>query len=169
VLRWCTVQSELQLLITSWCISVPEIVKLGQQLSPAACEGASADRWTADSALGEALHLGVPGVMGLRLVLDVGARRTGGCIRAMSEQSIFMVGEAARDESTELFAERAASAPLLPSCAEMELLSAFTFCMVRSRLLSFRNGQRVIPCARQIFFSDVRHMPICCATCFSGR
>jgi len=107
--------------------------------------------------------------MGLRLLLDVGARRTGGCIKALSEQSIFMVGEAARDESTELFAERAASAPLLPSCAEIELLSAFTFCMVRSRLLSFRNGQRVIPCARQIFFSDVRHMPICCATCFSGK
>ena len=105
-------------MITSSCILAPEIVKLGHKLSLSAadCE----DRCTADSALGEALVFGVPGVMGVRLLDDAGARRTGGCMSVLSEQSILMeVGEAARDDSTELFADRTASVPLLPICADI--------------------------------------------------
>ena len=35
-------------------------------------------------------------------------------------------------------------------------------------LLSFRNGQRLIPCMRHAFLSVVRHMPFSCATTFRG-
>jgi len=41
--------------------------------------------------------------------------------------------------------------------------------MVLSKLFSFLKGHLVIPCARQTFLSEVKHMPICAATCFSGR
>jgi hypothetical protein len=55
-----------------------------------------------------------------------------------------LIGDGARDVSPLLHA-RAACAPLAPSCAVIVLLSALTFCIVRSMLFSFRNGQRVIP------------------------
>jgi hypothetical protein len=41
--------------------------------------------------------------------------------------------------------------------------------MVRSRLLSFRKGHRVMPYERQSFLSEVRQMPSSLATAFSGR
>mmetsp|Transcript_51667 Transcript_51667/g.75554 ORF Transcript_51667/g.75554 Transcript_51667/m.75554 type:complete len:276 (+) Transcript_51667:513-1340(+) len=78
-------------------------------------------------------------------------------------------GDELRDFSSVFDADRMVKpAPFLPSCTEIELLSVLAFCIVRSRLLSFRNGQREIPWARHIFFREVRHIPIFAATTFSG-
>jgi len=84
-------------------------------------------------------------------------------------QSTRKSGDELRDFSYVFDADhKVKSAPFVPSCTEIELLSVLAFCIVRSRLLSFRNGQRAIPWARHIFFRDVRHIPIFAATAFSG-